>query len=68
MKSDFSPEHRSSCGTVDVVLLLGGHDGQKMSSTHATVLLGRLPALPLGEVTITEALKLLPAGLTGLQV
>lgn len=39
-----------------------------MSSTHATVLLGRLPALPLGEVTITEALKLLPAGLTGLHV
>lgn len=54
--------------TIDVVLLLGGHDRKEVPPTHATVLLGRLPALPLGEVTITEALKLLPARLTGLQV
>lgn len=54
--------------TVDVVLLLGRHHGDQVSSTHATVLLGRLPALPLGEVLITEALELLPAGFTQLQV
>lgn len=54
--------------TVDVVLLLGGHDREEMPPTHAAVLLSRLPALPLGKVTIAEALKLLPARLTRLQV
>lgn len=54
--------------TIDVVLLLGGHDREEMPPTHAAVLLSRLPALPLGKVTITEALKLLPARLTRLQV
>ncbi len=54
--------------TVDVVLLLRGHDREQMSSTHAAVLLRHLPALPLGEVTITKALKRLPAGFTHLQL
>ena len=57
-----------SCFTVDVVLLLRGHDREEMSATHATVLLSRLPALPLAKVTIAKPLELLPAGLTGVQV
>lgn len=54
--------------TIDVLLLLRGHDREEVPPTHAAMLLSRLPALPLAKVTIAEALKLLPAGLTRVQV
>lgn len=54
--------------TVDVVLLLRGHDGHQVSSLHAAVLLGHLPALTLAEVSIAKTTKLVPARVTSLQV
>lgn len=51
-----------------MVLFLRGHDRQQVSSTHATMLLCCLPALPLAEVTVAEALKLLPARFAHLPV
>lgn len=54
--------------TVDVPLFLRGHDGQQVTPTRAAVLLSSIPALPAAEVTITEALKLVPARFANLQV
>lgn len=54
--------------TVDVLLLLGGHDRQQVTPTRAAVLLSSIPALPAAEVTITEALELVPAEFAHLQV
>lgn len=54
--------------TVDVVLLLGAHDGHQVSSQHAAVLLGDLPAQTLAEMSVAETLELIPACLASLQV
>lgn len=54
--------------TVDVVLLLRGHHRQKVTPAQAAVLLGCVPTLPAAEVTVAEALKLVPAGLAYVQV
>lgn len=54
--------------TVDVALLLWGHDGNQVSSQHAAVLLSYLPAQTLTKVTVTETVKFVPTGFTSLQV
>lgn len=54
--------------TVDVVLFFWGHDRNQVTIVHPAVLLSHLPALPLCKVTVTEALELLPAQFTVLQV
>lgn len=54
--------------TIDVILFLRGHDGHQVSSLHATVLLCHLPAQTLAEVSVTEAMKLIPAWLTSLHI
>lgn len=54
--------------TVDVTLLLRGHDGHQVSSQHATVLLRNLPAQTLAEVSVAETVELIPTWLTLLHV
>ena len=54
--------------TVDVTLLLRGHDGHQVSSQHATVLLRHLPAQALAEVSVAETLELIPAWFTSLHI
>ena len=50
--------------TVDIILLLRGHNGHQVSSHLATVLLCSLPAKTLAEVTIAETMKFVPAWFT----
>lgn len=54
--------------TVQVRLLLRAHDGHQVSSQHAAVLLGHLPAQTLAEVSVAETLELVPAQFTSLQI
>lgn len=52
------------CPTVDEVLLLRGPDGRQVASVRPAVLLRLLPGLLVGEVSVAEALELLPACIT----
>lgn len=54
--------------TVDVALFLRAQDGHQVSSQHATVLLRNLPAQTLAEMSVAEALELIPTWLASLQV
>lgn len=54
--------------TVDVALFLRAQDGHQVSSQHATVLLRNLPAQTLAEMSVAEALELIPTWLAPLQV